>query len=76
MRNELEYISQEMSEQKLPHLFVVFNTVEDQYQYSAFLEEKDVCEIIRRLSKDYGTEVMDKVIDRIIEEGEWPETFG
>ena len=56
-----------MSERKVPHLFLVFSPEDNAYEYSAFLGYDDACEIIERLAKDHGGEVIERVIDKILE---------
>ncbi len=39
------------------------------------MADGDACEIIEILIRDHGSEILDRVIDKLIEEGEWPATI-
>lgn len=37
------------------------------------LSDDEACEVIEQLAKDRGGQVIERVVDKILEEGEWPE---
>jgi len=38
------------------------------------LADGDACQIIERLAKDHGGDIIDRVVDKLLSEGEWSET--
>jgi hypothetical protein len=76
MREDLERISKEMTDNGTPFLIVVFDTEKKEFEYQAELSEDNVSEILEGLIKKYGGEILDRTIDRILDdnETEWPAT--
>lgn len=60
-----------------PFLIAVFDAETNAYEYRANLTDDGVAEIFRLLIRDYGVEVLDRVMDRILDdnETEWPHTI-
>lgn len=59
-----------MSKPEVPHLFRSMNTGKNGHEYQAFLGDGDACQITERLAKDHGVDVIDRLIEKLIEEGE------
>jgi hypothetical protein len=74
VKTGVKQLSKEMRENQTPHLFFVFDA-DGHFEYYGLLADGDACEIIERLAKDHGGEVIDRVVDKMIEDGEWPETI-
>lgn len=77
MKVDFEWISKEMNADGSPFLIVVFDAEANTYEYRANLTDDGVAEIFGLLIRDYGADLLDRVIDRILDdnETEWPRTI-
>jgi len=57
-QSQIKQLSKEMSDKKTPHLFFVF-APDGHFEYYGFLADGEAYQIIERLAKDHGGEVIE-----------------
>ena len=66
--DELEAKSESLG--TIPHFFWCLNPETKKFAHFAYMADGDACEIVEILVKRYGAEIVDRVLDRLIDEGE------
>ncbi|PYT01732.1 MAG: hypothetical protein DMF63_02480 [Acidobacteria bacterium] len=75
MKEKLERISRELTDENIRHLIFVFDA-QNEYEYLTDISDQDAVKVIKRLVRNFGGTVLDTATDELIQEQcdlDWPE---